>query len=246
MCHVFTSRRAFALLQPGADSLVYSTIGLRSVLHCSCWSIWFVSGHARGVLPTLSGSCDPFAGSSRHAEPFLLSFTVITAASVTSPSLSLSHSCFLLMSIPLNIVITHLETHRGHKKGYTLAGKQLLTLERNLCVFNTHTHTPPHQTPHPPLPRCRPIHCQEAPSGLVWSASTVLSWCRHCHGRRWGGRECGLQRSGGWGLLLSSAAVWPVSNSAGPRPGEVHHDHYAVPVGNEENAILLAHGVNTK
>lgn len=141
MCHVFTSRRAFALLQPGADSLVYSTIGLRSVLHCSCWSIWFVSGHARGVLPTLSGSCDPFAGSSRHAEPFLLSFTVITAASVTSPSLSLSHSCFLLMSIPLNIVITHLETHRGQKKGYTLAGKQLLTLERNLCVFNTHTHT---------------------------------------------------------------------------------------------------------
>lgn len=35
--------------------------------------------------------------------------------------------------------------------------------------------SPPHQTPRPPLPRCRLIRCQAAPSGQVWSVSTVLS-----------------------------------------------------------------------
>lgn len=54
MCRVFTSRHA--LLQPGADSLVYLAISLRLILLCSCLSIRFVSGHARAVSPTLSGS----------------------------------------------------------------------------------------------------------------------------------------------------------------------------------------------
>ncbi len=230
MCHVFTSQRAFALLQPGADSLVYSPISLRLVLLRSCLSIFFISGHARAVSPTLLGSCDVIAGSSRHAESFLLSFTVITAASVTS-----SVSRFLLMSIPLDVIITHLKT-QWTRNFLTLTRKELLIIRLNRCIFNSHP--PPHPIPHPPLPRCHLFRFQAAPSGQLWSASTVLSLCRHCPDRRWGGRECGRQRSGGWGPLLSSAAVGPVRDSAGPQPGEEHCDHYAVPTGQKENIFL--------
>lgn len=80
---------AFALPQPGADSL-YSNIKSLNLL-CSRPSIGF--GRARAVSPIL-GSCDVVAGSSRRPEPFLLSFfltIIITASCLCNfPSLPLS------------------------------------------------------------------------------------------------------------------------------------------------------------
>lgn len=185
--------------------------------------------HAAGPL---GASLQEAADTPSHSSCPLPSFTT---ASCLCNFLSLSLPlAFLLMSIPLNIVVTHLTKKTGRTGTWSCTGqKETFQHYSGNSAFSTHiAHTPPHhQTPRPPPPRCRPTRCRAAPSGRAWSASTAPSWCRRCRGRRWGGRGCGLQRSGGWGPLLYSAAVWPGWDSAGPRPGAGHCDRYAVPIG---------------
>lgn len=89
MCHVFTSLCVFALLQPGAVSLVNSAVSLCFVCLCSCLSIHFVGGPVCTMSPTPPGSCDVIPGSSRRAELNLFSCPLPSSsqppASVTSP-----------------------------------------------------------------------------------------------------------------------------------------------------------------
>lgn len=138
MCHVFTSQRDRSPTAWSGLIVIFHHQSL--ILLCSCPSICLINGHTRAVSPTLLGSCDVIAGSSRRAEPFLLSFTVIITASCLCNFLSLP------LLFPANVHSTE-------------------------C----HHNPPPHQTPRPPLPRCRLIHCQAAPSGQDWSVRTVLS-----------------------------------------------------------------------
>lgn len=72
------------------------------------------------------------------AEPSLLYYTVITTAFGTSPR-SLSLACPLLMSIPLNVIITHLKHTGGQKNDYTLvAFKKNKKTKLKLYIVNTH------------------------------------------------------------------------------------------------------------
>lgn len=70
------------------------------------------------------GSCDVTAGSGRRAEAVSV---VLYHLHHSLLPLRLPLSCSLLMAVPLDVVITHLQTHGEQKNSYTLSRKLLFS-----------------------------------------------------------------------------------------------------------------------